>query len=262
MHAFSLSTAKLDLLRGGKAWTSATSFFYASDGQIFLITNWHVITGVHPHTLRAMNEKTGFLPDAVRIHWKQFLHVGEQTAVQSQSIDLPLYDADMRPLWFEHSKKHSVDLAALLIDLSNFPDWANKAINDIEQEARLTAEVGLDCFILGYPQGLPGPALTPIWKRGSIATEPHPQHVTFLVDSASREGMSGAPVIARHSGIFGGAGPAIADDSVIGTVENFVGIYAGRIGDDQLGFQLGTVWKKDLLEDLISRQTPGLHPLL
>jgi hypothetical protein len=99
------------------------------------------------------------------------------------------------------------------------------ASTEVEQEQRLEAAVGMDCFILGFPEGLFGAAFTPIWKRGSIAAEPYLQHP--YLDSATRPGMSGSPVIVRHSG-FLGSGHALTSTEVIGTVERFVAIYSGR----------------------------------
>jgi hypothetical protein len=104
----------------------------------------------------------------------------------------------------------------------------------------------MDCFILGFPEGMIGAANTPIWKRGSIASEPYQQH-PYLVDSATRKGMSGAPVIARHTGIFGMKRETLDGSELIGTVEKFVAIYSGRIpGDDSLGYQLGKAWQSRL----------------
>jgi hypothetical protein len=119
----------------------------------------------------------------------------------------------------------------------------------------------MDCFILGFPENLIGAANTPIWKRASIASEPY-QQFPYYVDSATRKGMSGAPVIARHTGIFGMKGGQLTGNETIGTVEKFIAIYSGRVGDDELGFQLGTAWQANVLDDILSVKTPGKHPLL
>jgi len=77
--------------------------------------------------------------------------------------------------------------------------------------------IGMDAFILGFPKGIAHQQLLPIWKRGSIATEPEiPREddlPVFLVDTATREGMSGAPVLLRS---FSGYGRADGS-SVLGT---------------------------------------------
>ena len=67
MQPLSLTTAKLDLLRETTSGGSATGFFYAYGDLSILITNWHVVTGVNPVTQRALDEKTGFLPDRLTV---------------------------------------------------------------------------------------------------------------------------------------------------------------------------------------------------
>ena len=73
--------------------------------------------------------------------------------------------------------------------------------------------------------------------------------------------MSGSPVIARHTGVFGMKEGKITGETIIGTVERFVAIYSWRIGDDELGFQLGTAWQAGVLDDIFSKKTLGKHPL-
>ena len=66
----------------------------------------------------------------------------------------------------------------------------------------LVIGIGMEVFILGYPFKIAPPAF-PIWKRGSIASEPELVRMTggyLYVDTASRPGMSGAPVIRRSVG--------------------------------------------------------------
>jgi hypothetical protein len=110
-----------------------------------------------------------------------------------------------------------------------------------------------------------GPGRTPIWKRGSVASEPDynwRDKPAFLIDTATREGMSGSPVIARHSSVLltTGSDGAVENDSVIGTMTKFAGIYSGRIGEDEMGVQLGLVWKPEVLKDIVSEKTRGMNP--
>jgi hypothetical protein len=233
-----------------------TAFFYRSTERPFVITNWHNVTGVNPETGKALHSK-GLIPNVLRLHYKKWTD-DNKNVVQSQALDLPLYD-DGKPTWFEHSTRSAVDVVALA--LAELDDCANVYINEVDQERRLEAAAGMDCFILGFPEGLFGPAFTPIWKRGSIAAEPYFQH-PYLIDSATRRGMSGSPVVVRHSGIFGvGAGGAMTGAEVIGTVERFVAIYSGRIGDDELGGQLGRAWQANVLDDVLTLETRGEHPM-
>jgi hypothetical protein len=263
MEKFSLAVAKIEMFRQGESLilgATGTGFFYKSDNETFLVTNWHNVTGINPQTEKPLHTK-GLLPNILRVHYKQWADAFK-TLVRNQHLDLPLYRNE-RPVWFEHSTRRNVDVVAIHLSLNEFHDFANEHINTVDQELRLEVYAGMDCFILGFPEGLFGAANTPIWKRGSIASEPYQQH-PYLVDSATRKGMSGAPVIARHSGILGktrkkGVGPDGSD--IFGTVEKFVAIYSGRIGDDSFGYQLGTAWQSNVLNDICSGRLPGEQPL-
>lgn len=115
--------------------------------------------------------------------------------------------------------------------------------------------VGSDVFILGYPFGITGGEKLPIWKRASIASEPAidldglPK---IFVDTASRPGMSGSPVILKQR-----RQATIIQGNLISRYSmRFIGIYSGRIGsNDQLQAQLGIVWKAHVIDEIINQ--PG-----
>jgi hypothetical protein len=259
LQPFSLSVAEIEMLRGDTCAATGTAFFYKSEEGLFLITNWHNVTGVNAATGQPLH-KMGMLPTSIRVHYKQLVEKNGSKYIKSNHITIPLYYDDL-PIWLEHSLRENVDVVAIKLAPAAFEGFANEAINLIEQELRLTLDAGMECFILGFPEGIIGPAKTPIWKRGSVASEPYDGRVYYYVDSATRKGMSGSPVIGRHSGFISFGGAPVSDDSVIGTVEKFIGIYSGRVGDDALGYQLGMVWKVDVLQDILSGNTKGLHPL-
>ena len=121
--------------------------------------------------------------------------------------------------------------------------------------------VGIDAFIIGYPFGISTGSF-PIWKRASIASEPEipiDGWPYFLVDSASREGMSGAPVIARS---WGSAQLEYGDHvTTPGVHSRFLGIYSSRIGaNDELRAQLGHVWHGKVIGEIIAGQRRGSQP--
>jgi hypothetical protein len=181
--------------------------------------------------------------------------VGDAKGFDTRTHDIPLYDGD-QALWSEHSTRQNVDVVAIKLDVTQLENFANQSINTIEQENRLAPYPGMDCYVLGYPEGMIGPGRTPIWKRGSIATEPLYNFRSmpgFLIDTATRSGMSGSPVIARHDG-------SISPDAVIGSVKKFIGIYSGRLGDNPMEVQLGMVWRVDVLEDIVTGSTKGFNP--
>lgn len=105
------------------------------------------------------------------------------------------------------------------------------------------------------------PPSFPVWKRGSIASEPHLASITtdyFIVDTASRPGMSGAPVIRRSWGFH-----ILDDGNNLGGVPfatRFVGIYSGRLHTDDPGdAQIGMVWPGRIIEEIIAGRTRDQH---
>jgi hypothetical protein len=128
-------------------------------------------------------------------------------------------------------------------------------INGYKFDINFDPWVGDDVFILGYPFNITGESELPIWKRGTIATEPGidldglPK---MYIDTATRSGMSGAPVIMRRTGIHGLIG-GFSGKEIFGMIENFVGIYSGRIGaENEFQAQLGIVWKTMVIEEILN----------
>jgi Trypsin-like peptidase domain len=158
--------------------------------------------------------------------------------------------------WYEHPNGRQVDIAVFPMRLP--PDVYLKHVNDpmplLWGNPKLYP--GIEMFVLGYPLGLSGGELAlPIWKRATLATEPSaPQRggPHFLIDTATREGMSGSPVFAceratlrsRDSGVTASRGFA------------FSGVYSGRAFKDDFGAQLGYVWTEQAIIEAIE-QVPG-----
>lgn len=173
-----------------------------------------------------------------------------------------LEDEHGGPLWIQHQRGQELDLAALPIN--KLPDdCISYKLPRGDETCEMAALIGMDAFILGFPKGIAHQQLLPIWKRGSIATEPQIPHEglpVFLLDTATREGMSGAPVLLRS---YSGYGKADGS-SVLGTgpFTRFIGVYSGRFGaDDELAVQLGRVWHRPLIDELLSTGVPGAYEL-
>jgi hypothetical protein len=131
-------------------------------------------------------------PNKLRIWFNQKSQLGNKV-----SKEMDIRDANNAPLWLVHPKhKNQVDVVA--VPIQNYSDVDMYAINQLPQ-IDLLVQIGSDVFILGFPFGI-GPGGFPIWKRGSIASEPDLSGITqvhIFVDTASRPGMSGSPVIRR-----------------------------------------------------------------
>ncbi|MBR2803199.1 trypsin-like peptidase domain-containing protein [Candidatus Saccharibacteria bacterium] len=230
---------------------SATGFLVDVEGKLFLVSNWHVFSGHEFNNAYTdlVKEPHGALPERITLHG----------LVKEQRVSLLLSDTSNTPLW-SHDKESAVDIAVM--ELS--PNNANAirklgwhAINEIPSQEDLLLEVTDSVFIVGYPYGKRASMeynAMPIYKSGSIASEPalsyFPGRKSFLIDSITRPGMSGSPVIAvSHNGYI--------SDKVIcidgSTYYKFLGIYSGRIDGDMKGeSSLGIVWDKSLIFKIIA----------
>lgn len=178
--------------------------------------------------------------------------------------ELALYE-EGQPVWLEHPMGSKVDLVA--IPITNY-EWEGRihTANGRKEVSGFNPMCGDDCYIVGYPEGFIGPLGTPMWKRASIASEPelnYDDKPMFLADSMTRPGMSGSPVFARISGLWGqeGAQISIGDGpSVLGFWSKFIGVYAGREGDEKVGFQLARIWKSEAIEEIIASETKAIRP--
>lgn len=225
-----------------------TGFIYVKDNQHYLVTNWHNFTGKNPDTNKALKD-TFVLPQMVQMPF----HKTGTPFITWERVNFNLLDKSLSPRWLVHPvHKQKVDVVALKINIPK--DVIIHAINQ-QNFDDFSPMVADNVYILGFPYNFNGGGNFPIWKMASIATEPDidfnskPQ---MLVDTASREGMSGAPVIFRRQGVHGLIGGQMMDNSIIGEIQNFVGVYSGRYtSDTQFDAQLGIVWKKSVIDEII-----------
>lgn len=249
----------IEMLFGDVLLSSGTCFFWREAGAVFLVTNWHNLSGLNPATRQTMSP-TGGLPNKVRV--QTFRKVTPEDADGYYVMDvvqqeIPLYtDGWAESLWRQHSKyKEKVDVA--VIDVSAvLAEFIISPVNELEADALLEPKVSQEVFILGYPLGLITGSPSPVWKRGSIASDPTfdpyglPQ---IIVDTATRSGMSGSVVLARHR-ISGGYKRKDGSDAapIIGGQRDVIlGVYSGRLGASELEAQLGIVWKRELISEII-----------
>src|SRR3546814_5739681 len=99
------------------------------------------------------------------------------------------------PRWFVHSVCGSyLDMAVLLLKIEGADVLC---VNDVVSVATTPIRPTLDVFAIGFAQGVSMFNVFPIWKRGTIASDPDlpvEGHPKFYVDMPGRGGLSGAPV--------------------------------------------------------------------
>lgn len=228
---------------------SATGFVVESNSGPLLITNRHVVTGRDNRTNEALHSASG-IPDNLRIrhHSETVRENGPGATVSARES---LYQGQ-QPRWIEHPILGArADIVALpLTETSGvqlFP--VDISESDLSLVSRPTETVS----VIGFPFGESGSGDLAIWSTGSIASEmqvPYNQMPVFLIDSRTRTGQSGSPVIAYRAG---------AEEIRIRTnyfsqsqeyaLSQFLGVYSGRIHPDS---DIGMVWKATALRELVN----------
>jgi hypothetical protein len=257
----------LEMQVGANTLSCGSAFFWRKDSSTFLVTNWHNLSGRNALTGLPMSA-TLALPD--RITFPVLRRYGEPDArgffeMRWVPITCALFEAGdpSRPRWVEHPHfGRKVDVAAIDVT-SLLQGTLAKAANDLESDAIIDLAAAQDLFIVGFPFGLMVGGAVPLWKRGTIAADPNfdPEGLPkLLVDTATREGMSGSVAIARHI-VVGRAytrkDGSKGDPVLYATVNTVAGIYSGRHYPDFERAQLGIVWKRRVIDEVV---TSGRQP--
>lgn len=263
---FTLSTAMIIAYCEDLEISRSTGFIWRHDENDFLVTNWHSLTGVNPFTGKSLS-KTGARPTRI-----QMLLPNTQLGVKF-SLEWPLYSPEGKALWQVHpTAGEQVDIAAMPIrgefrSTENVSRSLARPINEFES-VRHQAFVGDELMIVGFPRNLHMHGL-PLFKRATFATEPslfadkpnfryESTRRQVWVDCATRQGMSGSPVLhVKRSLLL--RGPMNNDYDDLLDSYSFYGIYSGRIVDpdedpridDQFAAQIGIVWPKRLIERVV-----------
>ncbi len=237
--------------------SSGTGFVYERASAPYLVTNWHNVTGRNPATGECLSD-TLAVPDMVSTLFRTI----DQPA-RCLREHLPLYsDSKMQePVWYEHPKHgRSVDVVAIPLPSTLESKYRLFPINKIEFDSQFKEEVADDAFVIGYPFSEMTYLQLPVWKRASIATEPDvnlDQLPKLLIDTATRPGLSGSPVVMQRVGIHGIKGGTMTGNEIIGRIRKFVGVYSGRVGADEMKAQLGIVWKATVIDEIIDGHSLG-----
>lgn len=281
---FSISACYLEMSFDETTVAHGTGFLYSYRGRIFLVTARHNLTGIH------WKDGTNLHPFAARPNYLTFhnwltARDGKNQYVSSGSFRFAI-DVDGKPVWMGGAGNPAPDVAILdLRKLANYPEifpleddrsqfvelfGGDSDYSDFSTVSFLPFEVkvpcvndafvgcrpvvGQDLFIVGYPLRFATAGDFPIWKRGSIASEPEENYLhnpMFLIDAITREGLSGAPVIGEFvNPTFDNGGKGTL--TRMGSEREFVGLYSGRLGKtDDFSAQLGMVWRRSVIEEII-----------
>ena len=253
---------------------------YKKDEKSYIITAWHNLSGRHSETLEPLS-KNLIIPNKIIATLTIHFSYNNEKSYFKLNFTLPL-DKNGKSNYYIHPQGWpKVDVAAIPIDLnainhmegytddkkisipftlSSFgKDTHIIHIQDLEFKYKNITDyseylyASEDVFIIGYPKGIVDHTMQPLWKRATVASNPqlgwHQQN-QFLVDCASKEGMSGAPAF-----FYNLKGQALIGNTQLMTsspITIFHGIYVGRIGStNEFEAQIGRVWKRIVIDEII-----------
>jgi Trypsin-like peptidase domain len=245
---FSRTVSMLRMKFSETALSCGTCFFWKYNDALYLVTNWHNLSGKDALT-KAHLSTTAAEPD--RVQFDVFFN----RDLNNRREHTILLDNEDDPVWLQHPHFGSqVDVACLRLPDCVVPHVF--PINEIHHH-RPTTQIADDVFLIGYPLGISVDRL-PIWKRATVASEIQIEIDNlpkFYVDTASTRGMSGSPAIRRSMN------GATEDGSVINNglpMTKFLGVYSGRVSPNgDASAQIGIVWKARVIDEIIIGQVRG-----
>lgn len=256
---------------------------YKHGSKFFIVTAWHNLAGRHTETLKPLSKKLA-IPDNVVVTLA--VNMPSYGMVTRHSITIPLID-DEKSLFYIHPNNWPrVDVAVIPFDphetflsevylstgehrempfcpiMELHPDGTSEICpiqnylvpsSDVIAKWFDSVDVTEELFIPGYPHNVKDFYVQPVWKRATIASSVQQgwnKESKFLIDSASKSGMSGSPVLFYNpNGRVQIRGSTYQFNQEVAIL---AGIYVGRLGvkgeDDP---QIGTVWKKSVIDEII-----------
>lgn len=232
---------------GGKLSSASGALLRLGNGPTFLVTNRHVVTGLHQGTNKTLS-KSGAVPDQI----VALIPAEEPTkGMVFYGIEISLVDEGFSPLWIEHPKLGAkADIVAIpLHRMSAPPEQIRRFTYDLTTPRVAYLGPGDIVSVVGFPFGK-SVNNTAIWATGFIATEVGADFENLpvmLIDCRSREGQSGSPVLFSRQNAIVPTGPNSAA-MYSGRVTDFLGIYSGRLNSES---DLGRVWKTSAVVELL-----------
>jgi hypothetical protein len=234
-----LTSLQLEFFYQGaeKAISTGTGFLLKAKDKLYLITNWHNVTGRNSETLDYL---CGYgQPDFVRV----WFHSSQEASWEG--VDIYLRNDDGINCFIEHETKNGVDVVAIPIQKKSGIKYHFISYELSETLVDLYPSKAVS--IIGYPNNQTSGAKFPIWKKGHIASEPEYNYdgkPIFLIDATTRSGMSGSPVVIMEPNYLR---MGYADFS-IGMKRKLLGVYSGRIDENS---EIGRVWKPIVLKEML-----------
>lgn len=283
MAAVSNSVVHLTMRYQKTKLSVGTGVIYQHGSDFYIVTAWHNLTGRHSETLKPLSNKLA-MPDNVVVNLVVSIpSVGMATR---HSITIPLADEEKSLFYIHPENWPRVDVAVIPFDpnstflselylstgeqvdvefspIMEVPGSGTTEIcpiqkylvpnSDVIAKWFNTVEVTEELFIPGYPHNVQDYYAQPVWKRATIASSVRDgwnREPKFLIDSASKSGMSGSPVLYYNPNgrveILGSTYQFGQDVAIL------AGIYVGRVAiNGEQDPQIGTVWKSTVIKEIV-----------
>jgi hypothetical protein len=223
----------LQLNHLGNPLLNASGFFFQGKNGTLFITNNHVVNGKFAQDERLRLQHKPLPADSIPVSLVVRCYspkVGDYINLQ-----IPLKDKNGDKTWTTYYEDDSNP--ATLLDIISIPVVLPKTVYEgsvLKKEnidTTLLLDNGMDLFVVGFPNDQANYSLFPIWKRGTIASEPNLETSSFLIDATTRGGMSGSPVF------FRGTSYRTTRAMMMGTGLNtfLIGIYSAQNYMSELG---------------------------
>lgn len=256
-----------------------TGLLYERLGHSFIITAWHNVTGFNSETLRHLDKNLAVPNNVVASITAVWPGIGSRR----MAVTLPLADEEKSLFYIHPVNWPRIDVVAIPFDpaaehpfdgvLSNGEGFRSRICltgnsglgaevcpvqkylvpDHVAADWANDVDVTEELFIPGYPLNIHNYLAEPVWKRATVASSVQAGwngERKFLIDSASQNGMSGAPVLyysAKGVVRIGGMTMHLGREAAI-----LAGIYVGRIGvQNGRDPQIGTVWHASVIDEII-----------
>lgn len=266
IHSHSTKVFQIELFtkETGISMGTGTGFFCSYKDKLYLITNYHVLSGRNPFTGDTLHP-SGAIPGKIEFDFdiiRDLPNNKKQHIPHKYSNNL--YNTKDEKLWLEHPDLGSnCDVVAYELNeefKSQIPEGCRVGKIEIEKELTYNASIGImdSVYITGFPMKKSQTySRFPIYKAGKIASEPQDNQngANYYIDSKTKPGMSGSPIIQKEEPELVKVGNQyqFRKDKI-----NFIGIYSGRaeIRKDEYQAELGIVWPyKEYLLPTLEKNT-------
>jgi hypothetical protein len=175
------STVKLETYFDDTKLGDATGFFvhlhHNGTPTHRLVTNWHILSGRNAENPEIILHRLGAIPNRIRLSLTlkpdQPEYEGDTNRQLMQEVFIHLFNAQVQAEWAQHAEKNKFDVAVVSPPAASLSRYHIVGVNEISLQNDMSIEIGNEVFILGFPLGFTHLTTMPIWKRGSIATDPN-----------------------------------------------------------------------------------------